>query len=79
MATLFFGVAFRMALRSKVERVWFPSTKTSMLSFTEMFFPGRSAAIPNFVMDGKIACIDSKSAVPFVVRTIRSDSSDATS
>ena len=79
MATLAFGVAFRIAFRSTVERVGFPSTRTSILSFTEMLFPGRRAAIPNFVIDGKIACIDSNSAVPFVVRMMRSESSEATS
>ena len=79
MATLDFGVVFRIVFRSTVERVGFPSTRTSMLSFTEMLFPGRRAAIPNFVMDGKIACIDSNSAVPFVLRTMRSESSEAIS
>ena len=79
MATLAFGIAFRIAFRSTVERVGLPSTRASMLSFTESFFPGRRAAIPNFVMDGKIACIAISSAVPFVVRTMRSESSEATS
>ena len=45
-------------------------------SFRELKY---TIGLPNFVMDGKTACIDSNSAVPFVVRTMRSESSEATS
>ena len=79
MATLAFAAPFKTAFRSAVERVGFPSTRTSMPSFTERLFPGSRAAMPNLVMEGNAVCIDSSSAVPLVVRAMRWASSAATS
>ena len=65
--------------RWTVLTVGLPSTKTSIFSFTDTSLPGRSAAIPNFVMLGNTACTASSVAVPLVAWLRVSESSAATS